>query len=244
MLRKIALFSIFSLAITVTVCSADITLKELIDKVQSNQLKINDMYAESTTKIVSNLQLGSEKGKTQSMTQKGKMWTKGKDKSKIEMLSPSRQVTITNGDKMAIINSETGQKMVQDLKKMREKSGQPDTGGMTLEKATKYFDMSVRPAGEGQYVLTGIPKEKNQFLGKMEFYVDTNRWVPFKVMMYDVKDRLMNQSEIEYKEVSGIWVPYKNHSSVNTPAGKMDVEMELSNIKVNQGINDKEFAVE
>lgn len=169
MLRKIALFSILSLAIMVTVCSADITLKELIDKVQSNQTKINDMYAESTTKIVSNLQLG-EKGKVQSMTQKGKLWTKGKEKSKMEMTSPNHQVTITNGDKMAIINSDTGQKMVQDLKKMREKSGQPaDAGDMTLEKATKYFDMSVKPAGDGQYILTGIPKEKNKFLEEWSF---------------------------------------------------------------------------
>jgi len=245
MLKKIALVSIFCLAVSVPICSADISLKELVDKVQAGQLKIQDMYAESTTKITSNLQLSGEKGKAQSMVQKGKMWTKGKDKSKIEMLSPNRQITITNGDKMAMINTETGQKIIQDLKKMREKSGQSSDGGqMNLEKAMKYFDMTVQKTPDGQYILTGVPKEKNKFLGKMEFYIDASRWIPFKVLMYDPKDRLVNQSEIEYKEFSGIWVPYKNKSEVNTPAGKMNVEMELSNIKVNQGINDKEFAIE
>ena len=69
MLKKIALVSIFCLAVSVPICSADISLKELVDKVQAGQLKIQDMYAESTTKITSNLQLSGEKGKAQSMVQ-------------------------------------------------------------------------------------------------------------------------------------------------------------------------------
>jgi len=31
---------------------------------------------------------------------------------------------------------------------------------------------------------------------------------------------------------------------VNLPAGKMSVEMEFENVKVNKGMSDKEFAVE
>lgn len=35
----------------------------------------------------------------------------------------------------------------------------------------------------------------------------------------------------------------KNISNVNTPMGKMEVEMGFENIKVNEGIQDKEFNI-
>jgi outer membrane lipoprotein-sorting protein len=156
-----------------------------------------------------------------------------------------RQITITNGDKMVIIDSETGQKMVQDLKKMREKSGLGTvTGGqMGLDKAKEYFDLSLAQKG-GDYVIAGVPKKENKFLGKMEFYVDGDKWVPIKIYMYDAKGKLMSQSTIEYQQVAGLYVPVKNISNISTPMGKMAVEMTFENIKVNEGIGDGEFKVE
>ena len=49
--------------------------------------------------------------------------------------------------------------------------------------------------------------------------------------------------EIEYQQIAGLWVPKKNRSLLNTPAGKMDVEVEFMNVKVNQGVSDKEFEI-
>lgn len=256
--------------------AADLTLDDLIQKIQTNQPKIKDMYAETTTKITSNLQLApskveglttDNKSKTQTMVQNGRMWTKGNNMSKIEMLSPMRQITITNGDKMAIINSETGQKMVQDLKKLKgQVPGGKGQEGMNLEKAKEFFDLSVRKldasklypdshigAGDLEtYVIVGIPKQANKFLGKMEFYVDSEKWVPVKILMYGPKDKLMSQSEIEYQKFQGssskgqedIWIPVKNVSNVTTPMGAMKVEMEFENIKVNKGIKDEEFKID
>lgn len=184
------------------------------------------------------------------MEQKGKMWTKGEEKSKIEMLSPLRQTTITNGDQMAMLNPETGQKMVQDLKKLKGQGIQGSRDqGMSLEKAKEYFDLSVRkldalkPGDLETYVIVGVPKKENKFLAKMEFYVDAEKWVPVKILMYGPKDKLMSQSEIEYKDLSGVWVPVKNKSVVTTPAGKMEVEMVFENIRVNKGVSDAEFKI-
>jgi len=228
--------------------AADLTLDEIAGKLKGSQQKIKDMYAETYTKISSNLQIpGSDKKGPQNIEQKGKLWTKGEGKSKMEMLSPMKQITVTNGDKMMVVNPDSGQKMVQDLKKMREKSGASfggDAGGqMSLEKAKEYFDLSAKADGGG-YVLTGIPKKANNFLGKMEFYLDSDRWVPKKICMYDSKGKIISQSEIEYKEISGIFVPSKTKSQIMTPMGKMDVEMQFNNIKINQGIDDKEFRIE
>ena len=243
-LRIPAVVILFSFLIVLSASSSDLALDDVIKNIQSNQSKIKDMYAETTTIITSNIKMpgAAEKG-PQKMVQKGKMWSKGEGKSKIEMISPMKQVTITNGDKMAVIYPETGQKVIQDLKKLRDKSGMSDASKqMSLEKAKEFFDLSAKAKDNG-YVITGIPKKENKFLDKMEFYVDGEKWVPIKILLYGPKDKLISQSEIEYQKISDVWVPVKNLSNISTPAGTMKVEMEFSNIKINKGISDKEFNI-
>ncbi|MBI5399507.1 outer membrane lipoprotein-sorting protein [Candidatus Saganbacteria bacterium] len=248
------LFSVvFVFHLTTALLAQDLSLQEIIDKLQANQSKIQDMYAETTTKITSNIQLPTDnKKQPQTMVQKARMWTKGQDKSKIEMLSPMKQTTITNGDKMAISNPETGQKMVQDLKKIKDQGikGARDQGQMNLEKAKEFFDFSVRklealkPGDLETYIVTGVPKKENKFLGKMEFFIDSDKWAPVRIVMLDAKGKQINETKIEYAQMSGVWVPVKSQSVVNTPMGKMDVEMDYNNVRVNQGIKDSEFKVE
>lgn len=225
--------------------SADLSPDDLINKIQSNQSKLNDMYAETTTAITSNMAMpGQESKGPQKMVQTGKMWTKGEDKSKVEVLSPMKQITITNGNKIAIINSETGQKVIQDLKKIKGQGmgGMGDSGKMRWDKAKEFFDFSVTQKDD-LYVITGIPKKENKLLGKMEIYVDNINWIPIKILIYDVKGKLMSQSEIEYKDISGVYVQVRSISNVTTPMGKMKVEMEFENIKINKGIKDSEFDI-
>lgn len=247
-MKKIAALFLVSLMLLVARTpsfAADLTLEDLMEKVQTNQGKIKDMYAETETVMISSMSIpGQTKKGPQKMVQKGKMWTKGSDKSKIEMLSPTKQITITNGDKMLMINPETGQKMVQDLSKIKGQGSRGQgPGEMSLEKAMEYFDLSLKKDNDS-YVITGIPKERNKFMSKMEFYLDSKRWVPTKILMYGGNGKLLSRSEIEYEKISGVFVPVRNSSNVNTPMGKMEIEMVYSNIKVNQGIKDEVFRVE
>lgn len=177
------------------------------------------------------------------------MWTKGEDKTKLEMVSPTKQITITNGDKMAMINPETGQKVVQDLKKLRSQGVGGNQERMSLEKAKEYFNLSVTNRQDPdtkqlEYVVTGIPKKENKLIGKMEFYLDPSNWVPVKVIMCDPKGNVFSQSTLTYQTISGAQVPIKTVSHINTPMGKMDVEMSYDNVRVNKGINDREFKIE
>jgi outer membrane lipoprotein-sorting protein len=248
------ILAIFLLVSPASSFADELKLDDVIKKIQANQSKVKDMYAETTTRIISNIKLPNSKGEQgpQTMVQKGKMWTKGEEKTKIEMLSPMRQTTITNGDQMAMVNLDTGQKVVQDLKKLRESSGMPQASkSMSLEKAREYFNLSMNKKGE-DYVIVGVPKKENKFLGKMEFYVrelkspealSEGGWVPAKIFMYGPTDKLMSQSEIEYKDFSGVWVPVKNKSAVTTPAGKMEVEMVFENVRINKGVSDAEFKI-
>jgi outer membrane lipoprotein-sorting protein len=87
-----------------------LTIEQLIEKVKVNQAKIIDMKAEITTTMTSNIQ-----GNDYKMIQKGKLWTKNPNKSKIEVLSPVHQITITNGNIITVVSPDSGQKMVQDI---------------------------------------------------------------------------------------------------------------------------------
>jgi len=245
MLKKMASLTLMFLLTVSFASAADLTLEDLMAKAQANQKQIKDMYAETETTMISNMTMPGQASKgPQKMVQTGKMWTKGSDKSKIEMLSPTKQTTIRNGDKMAIINPETGQKMVQDLSKIK---GQGSRGmgqeGMSLEKAMEYFSLSVKRDGDN-YVVVGVPRDNNKFMSKMEFYIEAERWLATKILMYGGDGKLLSQSTIEYEKISDVWVPVKNVSNVNTPMGKMNVEMVYKNVRVNQGIKDSVFRIE
>jgi outer membrane lipoprotein-sorting protein len=240
--KKLFLAVCFFLAIQFLASAQDLTVEDVIQKLQANQSKIQDMYAETTTTIISNISVPGAKDKgPQEMTQKGRIWTKG-NKSKMEQLSPTKQITINDGKQMAVINPDTGQKYVQDLRKLQGGGVPNQAGGTDFEKAKEYFEFSVKRGGTG-YIITGVPRKQNKFLGKMEFYVDSDKWVATRIMMYGAKDKLMSQSEIEYEEISGVWVPTKNVSSVNSPIGKMNIEMVYENVRVNKGMSDGEFKI-
>ncbi|MGB9613143.1 MAG: hypothetical protein ACPL4K_03085 [Candidatus Margulisiibacteriota bacterium] len=60
-------------------------------------------------------------------------------------------------------------------------------GERNLEKAKELFDLSVTryqqpETRKEEYVIVGVPKKESKFLGKMEFYVDSERWVPLKIL--------------------------------------------------------------
>ncbi|MFA4843778.1 MAG: outer membrane lipoprotein-sorting protein [Candidatus Margulisiibacteriota bacterium] len=235
----IAAVALFAFSAT----ASDLTTEDIIANIQANQTKIHDMYAETTTTITSSMTMpGQESKGPQTMVQKGKMWTKGQDKSKIEILSPTRQITITNGDIITVINQDTGQSFTQDLSKTREKAGLPGGGSMDLAKALNYFDLSIVQK-DNQYIISGKPKQSNKFLGRMEFYIDSDRWLPVKIIMYTPADKVMSTTEMRYKKISDIWVATETSSAATTPMGAIKTEMVFENVKVNQGIADREFRI-
>lgn len=219
--------------------SAELSLEDIISKIQVNQTKIKDMYAETTTTITSDSNRISTNGeKPKKIVQKRKTWTKDKDKSKIEMLSPTRQITITNGNKMMIKNLDTGHKTIKELKR------DSNLGNVDLDKVKEHLDLSMRKTENGGYIVTGVPKKENKFVKKMEFYIDPERWLLVKVLIYGPGEKLISQSDIEYQKISDAWVPKKNVSNVNSPMGKMNVETVFTLVKINEGIDDEVFRID
>lgn len=241
--KKTAIFLAFLMI--ATMATATMSVESLLTKIREGQNKVKDLQADITTIIKSDM------GGKKEAEQKGHIWIKGEDKSKMEMVSPLKQISITSGKKMAVINPETGQKYVQDLEAMRKKTGQVDLGKNMMDqtKALEYFNLSVREVssffgGAKEYVIVGIPKEKNKFLGKVEFTVDAQKYVPTRIDIYNPQGNLVSSSTIEYAKLKDIWVIAKNISEVKLPSGKMKMEMRFENIRLNEGIPDKEFKID
>ena len=103
------------------------------------------------------------------------------------------------------------------------------------------FDLSLRT--EGNYYVVVCDAKQKSFLGKMEIYIDREKSLSSKILVYDKNNKLLNQTDIEYSEISNLFVPVKMISSVDSPMGKMKIEVNYSNIKVNQGIEDSVFKI-
>ena len=217
----------------------DAGVEDILMKVSTNQSLIKDMQADITTIIKSDM-----KGKME-REQTGRIWIKGEDKTKIEMIKPVKQVTITSGDKMMMNDPVTGQKMIRDLKKMRQETGQPDLGqgSMDKKKMLDYFDLKLKNVS-GAVVIEGKPKKANKFLGRVDFTVDTSRNLPVKIEIYTPEGKLVSTTNIDYTKIKNIWVITKSSSEVKLPMGAMKAEMRYDNIKLNEGIADSVFKIE
>lgn len=233
-MKKLAVCLVLLFAL---VCAGySIELKDLMNEIKGHQDKIKDMYVEMTTTMSSQLNLGASA--PQKMVNKSRMWTKGQGKVKTEMLSPMRQITIVNGNKIAMINPQTGQKTVNDINKQQQDMRQFNDPSKALD----YFNLSVKDEKD-KYIITGTPKQANQLFSKMVFEIDKKNKVTKKVMLYNNKGDVISVSELEYKEVSSILVPYKTRSIINTPQGMMNVDVVYDAIKLNSGISDNEFKI-
>jgi len=205
--------------------ASDLFLEDLVSNLKANQDKIKDMYCEMNTTI--------RQGTGSPMTQSAKMWTKGEDKSRMEMLTPVKQTVIRNGDKFVTIDTR-GQKTVNDIKDASMRNASRNSN-IDIEKFKETFDLKVKATDDG-YIIEGTPKEKTQFLGKMEIYVDGKNWVSTKILIYDSHDKVITQTQIDYKEISGVLVPVKSLTESKMMGMNMTIEVKFEDVKVNQGI--------
>lgn len=236
--KKLSLLLLVLFAFSMTAFAADPKITEIVAKMRENQTKVKDMKANITTIVKSDM-----KG-AKNIEQNGSIMVKGTDKSRMEMTQPVNQITITNKDKMMMVNQETGQKYTQDLAKLRKQMGRDDVGQSPMDqtKILDYFNLTMEQKGK-DCIITGVPKEKNKVMGKIRFYVDSDRYVPTKMEIYSPQGKIISTTKLEYQKIKDIWVVSNNSSQITVPGGSMQVEMKFENVKVNEGIDEKNFEI-
>ncbi|OGC05445.1 hypothetical protein A2230_07085 [candidate division WOR-1 bacterium RIFOXYA2_FULL_36_21] len=233
--RFFVIFSLLFLFFSPVSFAADLSIEAIASNLQANQSKIKDMYCEMNTTI--------KQGSGAPMMLIGKMWRKGEDKSRMEMIIPMEQTVIRNGNKSVTINSTSGRKTVNVINNsaMRDLVSQSK---FDIEFFKETFDLKVKAIdGDYIYIIEGTPKEKSEVLGKTEIYVDGKNWVSTKILIYDSHDKVMTQTQIEYQEISGAFVPVKSVTESKAMGMNMTIEVDFENVKVNQGISDGKFEI-
>ena len=218
-----------------------ISIPDLLQKIKENQAKIQTLQAEMTTTIQS-----SSKS-IPPMKQTGKIIQKYPDKSRMEMTSPIKQTTITNGTKMKMIDGQSGKSFVQDLSKSQGPSAisNPSSGmGMDPTKALENFNLKIVTESDSAIVIESTPREKNPYLEKMRLTFSPATYLPTQIEVYGSKGKLLSTTTIVYDKVSDVYVPIQNKTSVSLPQGSMQVEVTYDKVKVNEKVADSLFGVE
>lgn len=230
------------------------SLPEVISTLKGNSDKVKDLQAD----VIMEMDMGEAGKRTQEMT----VWSKGKDRMRMEMneayssrLSADSLKTkerlgkttmIINGDKMLMITPEGEKRLSADSSRLTAKKAQPTPPGLDMQKGMEEFlkknETTVLSAKDNKIVLEVIPEEKSPLMEKVELTVDMKRGVVTSQSMFSSYGT--TKMQMEYEEIKGAWVLKKVSMIIPTPVGKVGrMTVEYKNIKINQGLKDEMFEV-
>jgi outer membrane lipoprotein-sorting protein len=217
-----------------------ITIPDLLEKIKGNQGMVQTLQADMTTEI------SSSNKNIPAMKQTGRIINKYPDKSRMEIMSPIKQTTITNGTRMKIIDGQSGKSFVQDLSRGQSPvTGHQSSGmGMDPTKALENFNLKMVTDSDSEIVIESSPKEKNPYLDKMRLTFSPATFLPTRVDVYGSQGKLISSTTIIYDKVSDVYVHIQNKTSVSLPQGSMKVEVVYDKVRVNEKVSDALFGVE
>lgn len=89
------------------------------------------------------------------------------------------------------------------------------------------------------YVVEAIPKKKDYIYRRKPSWVHAQDWTVPKIEFYDRKGQLLKIMRTEWMQVDGIWT-WKRTVVENQQSGHR-TEIDLSDVKMNQGLDDSRF---
>ncbi|MBT4087224.1 MAG: outer membrane lipoprotein-sorting protein [Deltaproteobacteria bacterium] len=94
--------------------------------------------------------------------------------------------------------------------------------------------------GESCYVVESTPREDEYIYSKTVTWIIKDKWIDLKKSFYDEDgDHLKTLMVKKYENISGFWII--THSQMNNIQKKHTTDMQLSKVKVNSGIANRQF---
>jgi outer membrane lipoprotein-sorting protein len=258
-MKKLVL--ILFLFVTVSVYADEVD--DVIAALQKNMDKIQDMQC--------NVEMFIDMGEMGTQSQSMKMWSKGKDKMRMEMsppaglpMSPStmgqgtpsgKTTMIINGDKM-IMDGPEGKKTLSSTGSSLP-GGQPTPPGMNLQQNMGDFlkknKVSV-VSGKKPFIKNLLSRSETPKEVVLEVIPENKDPMIQKMEMTVDMERgiITNQKmfsnygttkmDMEYENIKGAWIIKRINMTIPTPMGKTGkMTIEYKNVKLNQGIGDELF---
>ncbi|MEO0294378.1 MAG: hypothetical protein ABIN61_09230 [candidate division WOR-3 bacterium] len=252
---------LFFLFLSVSVYSDE--LEDVISALQKNIDKVQDLQCSALMSI--------DMGEMGTYTQSMKLWTKGRDKMRMEMeASPGLSVNpspmgqkATSGKVRMIIN---GDKVIMESEGKREV--------LSSDGSSLYRRQAAPPGGDFQRDFREFLKQNKVSIVSRKKSVIKNllsRSEPPKEVVLEVvpkeKDPIVQKIEMtvdmergvitnqkmfsnygttkmdmEYENIKGVWVIKRINMIIPTPMGKAGkMTIEYKNVKLNEGISDRLF---
>jgi len=250
--KKIIFNNVILIAIVIATInsafSADITVNDIINKMQQNLTGMNDIKSGAVATTYMGTQLNT-------MTQKMNYYFKKPDKIKIEILTPVKQTMVIIGENMTI-KTVDGKISTMNLKQMMGGMGMNQQYfGADMTSMLKNYNITLDETLSDKinniYTMTLVPKEVSQSSStmgafiplKIEIFVDYNKGIIIKQKIYSKGNTPMAITEVkDTRQIEGIWFPIITQSTTFLPNNQqMQSEMRFENVQVNTGIGDGEF---
>ena len=208
---------------------------------EARQNEIQTLEADITTNV------HSTHKNFPTVRQQGKIYVKSPNRSRVEITTPYKQTTITNGNQIKVIDEESGQYQISDISEKEGAAPLLPHGGGAIDpvKALEYFDLRITKNTNKEIVLEGIPKKQTPSLTKLVLTLSAEHFLPVHIALWGEEGQRISDTTITYRIISGIYVPFRNDATVLLPdANKMNVEIEFKNVAVNAPIPDEQFQIE
>ncbi len=94
--------------------------------------------------------------------------------------------------------------------------------------------------GEQCYVVESIPKDEEYMYSRTITWIIKDKWIGLKKEFYDEDEELLKILSVKkFEKINGFWIIL--HSEMNNVQKKHTTKMELSDVKINTGIPDRQF---
>ncbi len=237
-MKKVALFLCLSIAfVTASFAEQVLTVDEVLAKLQAQQNSIMDFSADFTT-------LAQTQNDKESINIVGKIWSKQPSMDKVCFDSPFPGTTIKNGNKQVLINS-SGEKFDVPPKSGAENQLKANEfGGLKYDHFKDYYVMRILSIKkDGTINLSCVAKTSDSLCGKPDYMIDTNLSVVKEIIEYDKTGKFLMKTSNSFSKINGVLASVKCVIKYSDPNPTI-IETKYSNIKINQGISDEEFAIE
>ena len=115
-----------------------------------------------------------------------------------------------------------------------------DLGDRQPEADTHKLIREEKFKGEQCYVVESVPKDEEYMYSRTVTWIIKDKWIGLKKEFYDEDEDLLKILSVKkFEKIEGLWIIL--HSEMVNVQKKHTTKMELSEVKINSGIPDRQF---
>jgi len=222
---------IFILMLGVFSMASEMTVAELLQKMQANRAQISSYTAE-----VVNLTEGAFI--TGQKLERGRIYFLAPDKIRSEISGANPQITLTVGEDAWIIDK------AGSITQLASENNSLDKQFRDPLEVFNKFDFVLSALDKNRLKLTGIPKKNiaddllsNRFFSKIVFLIEREKYLTKEIVVYSKNGHELARINTEYQVISNINFPVKTTTKLSIGSSSFQVITSYQNIQLNQPLN-------